>query len=210
MRRCLTPWYLPSHVKEPSGDGQTYRIAPTCGGRAHGLSRGHAEEAAAQSMARFHRQRTPAGAAIAAVFHMLNDSPTGSRPLMLHWSHAQLRRHHSARRGTGPRHPGTPGRPLLVRPDLGLTGTSRDGGKRDVVDGHAVWPLPGDRVVLGREPLSSRDASARPGTAAKILRITAGLAEHLAADVLCELDCMRGPKLERRSRPNGTSVGTGE
>ncbi|MBT2513101.1 hypothetical protein [Arthrobacter sp. ISL-30] len=38
--------------------------------------------------------------------------------------------------GTGPRHPGSQGRPLLVRPDLGLTRTSRGGGQRDVVDGH--------------------------------------------------------------------------
>lgn len=54
------PWHLHAHVKEPGGDGQTYRIAPTCGGRAHDLSRGHAEEeAAAHSMARFHRQRPP-------------------------------------------------------------------------------------------------------------------------------------------------------
>lgn len=39
--------------------------------------------------------------------------------------HAQLRRHHPARRVTGPRHPGARGRPLLVRRHLGLAGTAQ-------------------------------------------------------------------------------------
>jgi hypothetical protein len=54
--------------------------------RDHDLKTGHTQEAAAQSMARFHPQRPPAGAAIAAVVHILNNSPTGSRPLTLHRS----------------------------------------------------------------------------------------------------------------------------
>jgi hypothetical protein len=66
-----------------------------------------------------------AGAAIAAVFRIFNDSPTGRRPLMLHWTKLSYE-DIILLGGTGPRHPGAQGRrPLLVRPDLGLTGARR-------------------------------------------------------------------------------------